>query len=90
MNSKAQTVASSDELIAAMRNNELSQITVRGILTNVPSIRLAPGQVLLGEDQAEIHFAAGIDGLQLTSNNQVRSIYLQASSDGCGLLIIAR
>ncbi len=51
MNSKAQTVASSDELIAAMRNNELSQITVRGILTNVPSIRLAPGQVLLGEDK---------------------------------------
>ncbi len=82
MNSKQQTVTNPDELISAIKNENVRQITVRGRLTDVPSIRLAPGQVLHGEDdQSDILFAAGIDGLQLTSNNQIVGIRLQASSD---------
>ena len=75
-------VTTSDELVAATRNTGIRHITVRGSLADAPSVRLAPGQALRGEtDQAEIVFATGADGLQLTSDNQVRSIRLSASPD---------
>jgi len=82
MTSKEQTVSNNDELISAIENKNVRQITIRGSLVDVPSIRLAPGQEIRGEDDhAEIHFAMAIDGLQLTSNNQVRGIHLQANPD---------
>lgn len=82
MNPEKRDVTTSEELIAATKNAGIRQITVRGSLTNAPSVRLAPGQTLRGEsDQAEILFAAGVDGLQLTSDNQVRCIQLRASPD---------
>ncbi|MDD1752969.1 MAG: hypothetical protein LUQ38_07770, partial [Methanotrichaceae archaeon] len=77
MTSKEQTVSNNDELISAIENKNVRQITIRGNLVDVPSIRLTPGQEIRGEDDhAEIHFAVAIDGLQLTSNNQVRGIHL--------------
>jgi hypothetical protein len=82
MNTPQQVVATPDELVAATRNPRVRQIMVRQNLSNTPSIRLAPGQQLFGEgDRPEVIFSAGIDGLQLTSDNQVRGIRLQTSPD---------
>lgn len=82
MNSDERVVSTADELVAASNTAGVRQIAVRGSLINAPSVRLAPGQQLYGESaQAEILFAAGADGVQLTSDNQVRSIHLRASPD---------
>ncbi|HEY8009959.1 MAG TPA: hypothetical protein VIE67_03075 [Rudaea sp.] len=71
-----------DDLVAAAKDADAGPIVVRGLLTDVPSIRLAPGQTLQGEnDLAEISFARGIDGLQLSSDNQVSGIRLDASPE---------
>jgi len=75
-------VTTPDELVAATKHAGTHHVIVRGSLANVPSVRLAPGQTLRGEnDQAEILFAKGIDGLQLTSDNQILGIHLQTSPD---------
>lgn len=75
-------ITTPDELVAATRNLDVRDIIVRGQLTDTPSVRLAPGQALRGEtDSAEIRFAAGVDGVQLTSDNQVRGISLRVSQD---------
>ncbi len=51
-------------------------------MTNVPSIRLSPGQVLRGDgDGSRITFAAGSDGLQLSSDNRVHNLRLNATAD---------
>jgi hypothetical protein len=48
----------------------------------VPTVRLSPGQSLRGEDeQSSVSFTAGIDGLQLTSDNRIHNIRLYASPD---------
>ena len=82
MNTHQEIITTSDELVAATKNAMVRQITVRGNLSNTPSIRLAPGQQLVGEgDQTEVLFSAGVDGLQLTSDNQVRGLNLRTSLD---------
>jgi len=73
MSSEERPVASAADLAAACKNADLRRITVRGSIANAPPVRRAPGQSLQGEnDQAEIAFAAGSDGLQFSSDNQVR------------------
>lgn len=73
-------VATVDELIAAGRDAGARRVIVDGKLENAPSIRLAPGQALLGEnDRASITFADGVDGLQLTTDNEVSGLRLTAS-----------
>jgi hypothetical protein len=81
MSSHERAAVTPDELVAATKDESVRKIKVRGRLANVPSIRLAPGQALCGEgDQATILFA-GVDGLQLTSDNEVRNIHLQTTPD---------
>lgn len=75
-------VATIDELVAACRDAGARRIIVDGELENAPSIRLAPGQALLGNgERASIAFADGVDGLQLTTDNEVSGLRLTASSD---------
>ncbi len=74
------SVTTVDELIAATRDKNAHHIVVRGGLTNAPSIRLAPGQSIRGDgDEAVISFAADIDGLQLSSDNRVHNVRLNAT-----------
>ena len=73
-------VSTADALVAAARKTEPQTIVVQGQLIGVPSLRLAPGHTLEGDgDQASITFTADQDGLQLTTNNTVRGLRLQAS-----------
>lgn len=70
------------DLVESTRGSGGRNLVVRGRLSDVPSFRLAPGQVLEGEDaQAAIVFAPGADGLQLSTDNEVRALRVEASID---------
>jgi hypothetical protein len=82
MNIQEKSIATVETLVAATRDSGVQHIAVSGNLANAPSIRLAPGQSLRGADEhTTIGFAAGTDGLQLSSDNRVHNIRLDASPD---------
>jgi hypothetical protein len=82
MSASSIIVSSVAELVRAAQDTGIRQIVVSGELADVPTLRLSPGQVLLGQgDDAALRFAAGIDGLQLTTDNEVHSLHLVASPD---------
>ena len=82
MDSKTALVTSVEQLLEATRNNDVEQIIVRGEISQVPSLRLSPGQRLLGEqDGAALLFRSEIDGLQLTTDNEVQGLRLQVSRE---------
>jgi hypothetical protein len=69
-------------LVAATADKGVRQIAVRGVLTDAPAIRLAPGQSLRGDgDGAAITFARDGDGVQLSSDNRIHNLRLNASPE---------
>ena len=81
MSTMEHAVSTADALVAATKDTSVQRIVVQGNLTNVPSLRLAPGQFLRGEhERSSVSFVPGIDGLQLSSDNRVHSIRLNASN----------
>ena len=75
-------VSSVTELVRATQDVSSNEITVRGRISEVPALRLAPGQTLQGEDMdAAVIFVAASDGLQLTRDNHVRSLHLAVAPD---------
>ncbi|MGH8461811.1 MAG: hypothetical protein ACRESS_09410 [Stenotrophobium sp.] len=77
MSKEQRKVSTTAELLAAAADASVRQITVAANLTSVPTLRLSPGQTLTGGgDQVSVSFAAGKDGLQLSTNNQVENLQL--------------
>ena len=75
-------VSSRQELLTALANPEIGRIALTEDLIDLPTLRLLPGQVLFGaEDDVTLHFAAGQDGLQLSTDNQVENLQLFADVD---------
>lgn len=69
MQNSSKTAASLDELLAATSDEKVSRIVVRGTIADAPSIRLSPGQQLVGEQEhASILFRPDSDGLELTTD----------------------
>ncbi|HEY4445560.1 MAG TPA: hypothetical protein VGN30_14835 [Steroidobacteraceae bacterium] len=82
LSSPRQFIATAEQLVAVTDNPRARHLVVCGNLANVPSFRLAPGQTLTGGgDNASISFVRGVDGLQLSANNEVRNLRLEASAD---------
>ena len=80
MNTDEKIATTVDELVALTKDASVRWIVVRSDLVKAPSVRLSPGQSLRGEgDRTGITFADDTDGLQLSSDNRVHSIHLQAS-----------
>ena len=76
---KASTVA---ELVAATADARIRQIVASADLAGLPSIRLSPGQELsASEGPVALPFAAGQDGIQLSSNNRVEGLELVTDPD---------
>jgi hypothetical protein len=76
------TVETVEALVAASKDGAVRRIAVKANLANAPSIRLSPGQTLCGAGpDAIIGFTAAADGLQLSSDNCVRDIRLDAAPD---------
>lgn len=82
MNVPEKPVTTIDALIAAAKDKSVRHIAVSGHLTGSPSFRLSPGQSLRGADDcARITFAADVDGVQLSSDNRIHNIHLDASPE---------
>lgn len=82
MNASEKSVTTSGALVAAVKDKSVQQIVVTGHLTNSPSVRLSPGQALRGADKgAKITFANGADGVQLSSDNRIDGLWLEAAAD---------
>jgi hypothetical protein len=76
------TVTTVEQLVAVTQDAGVRQILVRGHLVDAPSVLLAPGQTLEGEGEGTtIAFAKDTDGLQLSSDNRIQNIHLDASAD---------
>ena len=77
MQTSTQQVTTVAELLAATQNPQVARIQLAASLSNVPSVRLLPGQTLSAADaQTAIRFASGEDGLQLSADNQVEHLSL--------------
>lgn len=68
-------VSSTSELLVAVREPAPRTIIVEGIVADVPTVRLLPGQALrAASPSAALHFAPGQDGVQLTADNRVEGL----------------
>jgi hypothetical protein len=75
-------VTTAAELVAALGQDGPSHITVLRNVTGLPSLRLAAGQTLVGEDPGvRLGFAPGQDGFQLSTDNHVEGLELVADCD---------
>ena len=74
-------VASRSELIDAAGTPDAGNIVVTGKISDLPSLRLAPGKSLKGLAGAELRFASGVDGLQLSADNSVECLTLVADQN---------
>jgi hypothetical protein len=83
MNAKAKLVKSVDELVAATKDNNVSQIVVGSDLSGVPSISLMPGQILRSDSERRLTltFYDNVDGLRLVSDNAVIALNLVVSPE---------
>jgi hypothetical protein len=82
MNHSESQVATASELLAAAKNATVADIVVQADLTELPTFRLLPGQTLKGATASVVlHFAAGHDGVQLSTSNQVENLGLQTDVD---------
>jgi hypothetical protein len=80
MDSKTTLVTSVEQLLEATLDEHVEQIIVRGEIPQVPALRLSAGQRLVGEaDGAALLFRPESDGLQLSTDNEVRDLRLQVS-----------
>jgi hypothetical protein len=79
---EARKVSSTADLLSAAADESVREIRVTGPLARVPTLRLAPGQTLVGEGAcARLAFAAGVDGVQLSRDNAVRALSLATDVD---------
>jgi hypothetical protein len=59
-------------------------IEVTADLADLPTLRLSPGQALTGAG-AMLRFAAGQDGIQLTSDNRIAELHVVSDPDRCAV-----
>lgn len=76
------TVTTASQLVAAVGDATNQTIIVSGEVSAVPTLRLAPGQMLVGaDDSASLTFADGADGVQLTSDNRLHNLRLHVAPE---------
>jgi hypothetical protein len=82
MTSKKCKVSTISELLAAAADANVAAITIAASLSEVPAFRLSPGQALTALDPAiAVRFAAGQDGVRLSTDNRVENLQLVADPD---------
>jgi hypothetical protein len=76
------TVSTVSQLLAAVNDARIPTIIVSSQVSDAPTFRLAPGQSLEGADEAAtITFASGTEGVQLSSDNQLRNLRLRVGPE---------
>jgi hypothetical protein len=75
--SHERNVATLDALLEALADPQATVIKVTADVADAPSLRLAPGQVLLGsEARPTLRFRSGQDGVVLSSDNEMSGLEL--------------
>jgi len=82
MSDRDRKVSTTAELLTAVADSTTRHIAVSADLTGLPTVRLPPGQSLTAAiPKASLRFAAGQDGLQLSTDNQVEGLELNTDLD---------
>src|SRR5580698_8048697 len=82
MNHLDREVATASELLAAAADPGVVHILIPSALTGLPTFRLPPGKTIRGTtSNVALHFAAGRDGVQLSTDNKVENIGLDTDVD---------
>jgi hypothetical protein len=82
MRPEERQVSTNEELLAALNDTTVTHIAVAANLEGLPTLRLRPNQSLRGSSpSASLHFAAGHDGVQLSTNNRVEHLELETDPD---------
>jgi hypothetical protein len=86
MDARQRNVSTTEDLVAAAADQEVRRIVVSAELSRVPTLRLLPGQTLIGEGPpAVLRFAAGQHGVRLSTDNQVEGLQLSSDHDKCAV-----
>ncbi len=73
-------VSTVEDLVAAVNDPAVRHVEVAEEITGTPSIRLAPGVGLAGAGPgAAVVFAPGVDGVRLSSDNELASIRIDVT-----------
>lgn len=79
-------VATRDELLAAIDEAAVQHITVTADLSGLPTLALRPGQALSGgATRSTLRFAAGQDGVRLSTGNTMDRLGLRTDIDRCAV-----
>ncbi len=82
MNNQERQVTTATELTVAAVDAVAGDIVVATNLTGLSTFRLSPGKTLRGANSSvTLRFAAGQDGIQLSSDNQVENLELHTDVD---------
>src|ERR1700757_3735803 len=82
MVTETRRITTNAELLEAANDLSVGKIEVAADLVRLPNVRLSPGQSLTAAGStATLRFAAGQDGLQLSTDNQVEGIELVTDPD---------
>lgn len=82
MNAEEKAATTVEELISLAKDPGVQRIIIHDDLSDVPTIRLAPGKALRGEgERAGLALVKGTDGIQLSSDNQIANLRRRASPD---------
>ncbi len=65
------TVSTVEELVSAIGNQAIEVIRVKGKITESPSLHLSPGKKLVGEADSIIEFKGGVDGVEVSRDNEI-------------------
>jgi hypothetical protein len=78
MNHFEREVTTASELLAAAADPSAVHILIPSALTGLPTFRLPPGKTIRGTtSNVVLHFAAGHDGVQLSTDNKVENLGLE-------------
>src|SRR5215510_12598595 len=82
MSHQERNVTTAAELVAAATDTGVVDIVVAADLARVPTLHLSPGKNLRGASpSATLRFAAGQDGVQLSTDNRIENLKLEADVD---------
>jgi hypothetical protein len=79
---KEKLVTSTEALVEAVNDQAVERIIISGRLNNAPAIHLFPGRSLCGvAEDSTITFMADGDGVQLSADNSIHRMRLEASKE---------
>ena len=80
MSTQERKISTASEMLAAAADATVRRLVLVADLTELPTFRLSPGQSLTAaHPKLELTFAAGQDGLQLSSDNHIEGIGLRTA-----------